>query len=70
MLGIIIKSYLEKKGISQAHLSRLTNIGVCRMSQILNGTAIMKADEYILICLALDVSCDEFVGGFKSGKIK
>ena len=62
MLGIKIKEYLLSKGIKQTHLSKAANISLCRLNQILNGIACMKATEYISICLALEISCDTFAG--------
>ena len=67
MLGLQIKEHLKNNGIKQIFLSKKTGIDKNRMSQMLNGKASIKANDYILICSALNVSCDLFAkGGVKN----
>lgn len=69
MLGILIKDHLKSNGISQIFLSKKTGINKNRLSQMLNGKVSIKANDYILICSALNVSCDLFAkGGVENAK--
>lgn len=46
----LIRDYRLSKGITQTHISEVTGISNKRISNIETGRAVMKADEYILIC--------------------
>lgn len=56
-----IKDYLEKNGISQAHISRETKIDPAKLSLALNGERRLTLNEYALICGALGVNIDYFL---------
>ncbi len=56
-----IRKYLKEKGITQAHVSRLTGIDKIKLSVALNGKRKITIDEYALICGALGVNMDFFV---------
>lgn len=58
--GPRIKKYLNEKGITQAFLSRKTGISEDVISRILNGNRNMSAEEYFLICEALNVPLNVF----------
>ena len=63
VLGSLIKEHLKNNGISQIFLSSKTGINKNRLNQMLNGKVNSKANDYILICCVLNVSCDFFVEG-------
>lgn len=56
-----IKKYLEENGISQAFLSRKTEIETSKLNLALNGLRKLTLDEYALICGALGVNTDFFL---------
>nr|WP_296035290.1 helix-turn-helix transcriptional regulator [uncultured Enterocloster sp.] len=60
-IGVMIKKYLEEKGISQAHISRETGIDVAKLNLGLNGNRRLTFDEYALICGALNVDTNFFL---------
>lgn len=60
-VGIMIKEYLEKNGISQAFVSRETHISPAKLNMALNGNRRLGLDEYALICGALKVNTDRFL---------
>ena len=60
-IGAEIKSYLKDKGITQIHISRLTNIDQAKLSLSLNGERSLSLEEYALICGALEVNTDKFL---------
>lgn len=60
MLGKNIKAYLDEKGIKYSFLSEKTNLPMNVISPMLNGKREIKADEYFMICKALDVPLDTF----------
>lgn len=60
-VGPKIKSYLEQKGIAQAHISRVTNIPCAKLNLALNGKRRMTFGEYELVCGALDLGTDFFL---------
>lgn len=60
-IGVMIKRYLEEKGISQAHISRETGIDVSKLNLGLNGNRRLTFDEYALICGALNVDTNFFL---------
>lgn len=59
-IGPHIKKYLNEKGITQAFLSRKTGISEDVISRILNGNRNMSAEEYFLICEALNAPLNVF----------
>lgn len=56
-----IKNYLKENGISQAFLSRKTQIDPSKLNLSLNGERKMTLDEYCLICGALGLNTDFFI---------
>lgn len=61
MLGARIKKYLDDKGIKQSFLARKIGTYDSTMSDILSGKRNITAEEYYLICKALDVPMEKFV---------
>lgn len=59
--GVMIKEYLEENGISQAFVSRETNINPVKLNMALNGNRRLGLDEYALICGALKLNTDSFL---------
>lgn len=60
-VGVMVKEYLEQNGISQAFVSRETNINPVKLNMALNGNRKLGLDEYALICGALKVNTDRFL---------
>ena len=60
-VGVMIKTYLEENGISQAFVSRETNINPVKLNMALNGNRRLGLDEYALICGVLGVNTDRFL---------
>ena len=56
-----IRGYLEKKGISQAFVSRETGIPLSKLNLSLNGKRRLTLEEYALICGTLGVNTDRFL---------
>lgn len=59
--GIKIKKYLKSKGISQTFVSNKTGIPISTLNAILNGNRKLLAEEYFVICQALDVPLETFM---------
>lgn len=57
----MIADYLEAKGITQKFISNKTGLSQNKISQIVNGTRKVTADELVLIAKALDVNADIFL---------
>lgn len=60
MCGLRIKEYLDNKGIRYSFVSEKTGIPMNILSPTLNGKRKMSAEEFILICKALNVPTDYF----------
>lgn len=60
-VGVMIKEYLEKNGVSQAFVSRETHINPVKLNMALNGNRKLTLDEYSLICGALNVDTNRFL---------
>lgn len=60
-VGLMIKEYLETHGISQAFISRETNINPIKLNMSLNGNRKLSLDEYSLICGVLKVDTNKFL---------
>lgn len=56
-----IKRYLLDKGISQAHVSRESNIKPVKLNLALNGNRRLTFNEYAVICGVLGVNTDFFL---------
>lgn len=61
-VGKKIKSYLENNGITQTFVANKTGIPVQKLNLSLNGNRRLDFDEYELICGALSVGTDKFLG--------
>ena len=61
MLGARIKKYLDDNGIKQTFLARKIGTFDSTMSDILSGKRNITAEEYYLICKALNVQMEKFV---------
>jgi len=62
MTGRNIKNYLISKGISQTYVANKTGIPISTLNAILNGNRKLLAEEYFVICQALDVPLETFAG--------
>lgn len=60
-LGLSIKSYLEKHGITQAHISREIGIDPVKLNLALNGNRRFTFSEYELICGVLKLDTNFFL---------
>lgn len=56
-----IKQYLKDRGVSQAHVSRETEINPVKLNLALNGNRRLTFDEYAVICGVLGVNTDFFL---------
>jgi transcriptional regulator with XRE-family HTH domain len=61
MTGKKIKEYLSNKGISQTFVANKTGIPISTLNAALNGNRKILAEEYFLICQALEIPLDTFV---------
>lgn len=60
LIAANIRKYLEEKGITQEWLAQKIGMSKQAMSATLKGTRRLTADEYVDICVALDLSMDYF----------
>lgn len=60
-VGLRIKEYLERNGISQAHIGREARIDLVKLNLGLNGNRRLTFDEYARICFVLGVNTDFFL---------
>lgn len=60
-VGFKIKSFMDEKGISQAHISRKTGIPTAKLNLALNGKRRLTFEEYETICWALGVEVGAFL---------
>ena len=63
MTGEKIKNYLKEKGITQAHISKVTGINKMKINSILSSKQKMLLEDYLKICKVLDVPVDFFIEG-------
>lgn len=61
MTGRNIKNYLISKGISQTYVANKTGIPISTLNSALNGNRKLLAEEYFVICQALDVPLGTFI---------
>ena len=59
IVGAVIKSYREKKGISQEVLSGLADIGRTHLSAIERGERKPTLETFYRICKALEIEASE-----------
>ena len=60
-VGLKIKQYLEKNGISQTYISKKTGIELPKLNLALNGKRRLTFEEYTIICGVLKVNTDKFL---------
>lgn len=60
-VGLKIKKYLERNGLSQAWLSRRSKIDRIKLNLALNGHRRLAFEEYETICWVLGVGTDLFL---------
>ncbi len=56
-----IDKYLKINGITQAHLARNTGLSESAVSMALSGKRDIDVEEYIRICVALNVPISTFI---------
>ncbi|MDU6306664.1 helix-turn-helix domain-containing protein [Faecalispora jeddahensis] len=56
-----INFYLEQQGIKKKFLAEKASITENALNLALNGKRRLLADEYVRICLALNVPLDKFI---------
>lgn len=57
-----IREYLEDSGISQTFVANKTGIPTTALNMILNNKRRLLAEEYFLICEALEKDANFFLG--------
>lgn len=60
-VGLKIKNYLDRNGITQAFISRETGIELPKLNLALNGKRRFTFDEYSIICGVLKLNTDYFL---------
>lgn len=60
MLGKLIKTYVDLKGLKQTSIAKKSGISIQALNDILNERRRVEATEYFSICRALDVSVEYF----------
>jgi transcriptional regulator with XRE-family HTH domain len=60
-----LRDYVKSKGIKQRYISQATGLSEYCVSDIFCNRREMKADEFALICIAIEKSPDEFIGQLK-----
>lgn len=55
-----INTYMEERGIKQSFLAQKTGISQNAISRILRGVRGISAEEFIKICIALDIDPNVF----------
>lgn len=56
----LVSAYIDKMGIRYSHVCKATGIDKRALYDILKLRRELRADEYMKICAALDVSPDKF----------
>ena len=56
-----VKEYITEQGIKQSVLAKKCNISENTFSAIMNGKRTMYAEDLRAICLALNVSPEQFI---------
>lgn len=55
-----LNAYVSENGIKQTHIAQKTGLSPDTISKILNGNRRMLADEFLMICAALDIDPNIF----------
>lgn len=56
-----LKHYLDKKGIKYTYIAKKTNISMNLLSPTLNGKRKLTAEEFFLICEAINEPLEKFL---------
>jgi len=56
-----VRAYIEEQGIKQKEVAQKTGISTVTFNAIMNGKRTMYADDLRAICIALDVSPENFI---------
>ena len=60
-VGVKIRHYMEKNGITQVHICRKTGITPSKLNLALTGKRRLTFEEYETICWALGVGVETFL---------
>ena len=63
----VISKRVEDRGTTITHLSNRTGISNDLLGRSLNGKRKLKADELVKLCIALDLSLDDFKEAAREG---
>lgn len=63
----VISKRVEDRGTTITHLSNKTGISNDLLGRSLNGKRKLKADELVKLCIALDLSLDDFKEATREG---
>lgn len=55
-----LRKIIEERGLKQSYIAQIVGISCDRVSKILNGNRKMLADEFLLICTALNIDPNIF----------
>lgn len=58
--GMRFKKHMQERGIKQSYLSKKTGLSQNTISRILRGVRGISAEEFIKICVALDIDPNIF----------
>lgn len=64
---IVLRNYIDEKGIKQKAISKKTGISETALSKILDGSRKCEVNEYVSICKALNVKPDRFISTKECG---
>lgn len=56
-----VARYVHDNGIMQKHIAEKTGISKVKISQMFNGNRKMMADEFVLICAAINKEPNDFI---------
>lgn len=56
-----LNKYISDKGIKKSYISSKTGMTQDRISRIMRGIAKITGDEFLSICIILDVDPNEFI---------
>lgn len=60
-----LREYVKNNGIKQSFIAQRTGLKEYSVSDIFCNRREMKADEFVLICLAINKNPNDFVGSLK-----
>lgn len=56
----LLNKLVKESGVTYSHISKKTGISIDAISKSLRGERALKADEFILICCALNIDMERF----------